>query len=156
MSLEGRSFGGCAILFRNKLLSYITPLVSCSNRFCGFKIIDSCGVSYLFVSVYMPNAFQNTAISDYLSTLGELQSFITCHCCDVVLIVGNSMLILIAETSFALFCLNLCLRIVCLLVIYLLLALLATLLKDIFFVLGSLIIFSALTLSLQRLPESLP
>ena len=87
--LEGWPFGGCAILFRNKLLPYITPLVSCSNRFCGLKIIDSGGVSYLFVSVYMPNAFQNTAISDYLSTLGELQSFITSHCCDVVLIVGD-------------------------------------------------------------------
>ena len=126
------------------MLPYITPLVSCSNRFCGLKIIDSCGVFYLVVSVYMPNAFQNTAISDYLS---KLQSFITCHCCDVVLIVGNLMLILIAETSFALFCLSLCLRIVCLLVIYLLLALLATLTKDIIVVLG-LIIFFALTLLL--------
>ena len=65
------------------------------------------------------------------------------------------MLLLIAETSFALYCLSLCLRIVCVLVIYLLSALLATLMKDIIVVLG-LITFFALTLSLRMLPVSLP
>ena len=87
-----------------------------------------------------------------LSTLGELQSFITSHCCDVVLIVEDfnvdfdcrdqlcSILSeFMSENS----------------LIYLLLALLATLMKDIIVILG-LIIFFVLTLSLRRLPESLP
>ena len=142
--LEGRPFGGCAILFHNKLLPYITPLVSCSNRFCGLKITDSCGISYLFVSVYMPNSFQNTAISDYLSTLSKLQGFITSHCCDVVLIVGDFNVDFDRRDQL---CSILSERIVCVLVIYLLSALLATLMKDIIVILG-LITFFALTLSL--------
>ena len=53
--LTGHPFGGCAILFRKSLSSCIAPLCFDSNRFCAIRLIDSCGVSYLLVCVYMPS-----------------------------------------------------------------------------------------------------
>ena len=45
--LQGRPFGGCSILYRKSLASFIYPVMSCSNRFCGVKFVDSSGLSCL-------------------------------------------------------------------------------------------------------------
>ena len=75
--LQGRPFGGCSILYRKSLASFISPLVSCSNRFCGVKFVDSCGLSHLLLCVNLPARGSSTASSEYLNTLGELQGFNT-------------------------------------------------------------------------------
>ena len=51
--LQGQPCGGCSILYRKSLSSFVSPLRSCSNRFCGVLFVDSNGVSYLLVCVYM-------------------------------------------------------------------------------------------------------
>ena len=35
---RGRPFGGCSILYRKSLSPYISPLYSCSDRFCGVRV----------------------------------------------------------------------------------------------------------------------
>ena len=52
--LMGRPYGGCAILYRKLLSPFITPLDTCSDRFCAIKLHDSCGLSILMICVYMP------------------------------------------------------------------------------------------------------
>ena len=49
---RGRPYGGCSILYRKSLSSCISPLYSCSDRFCGVRLSDSSGLSYLLVCVY--------------------------------------------------------------------------------------------------------
>ena len=87
--LQGRPYGGCSILYRNSLSSFVSRLRNCSNRFCGVLFVDFNGVSYLLVCVYMPSRGSSSACSDYLNTLGELQGFIASHHYDVLLIVGD-------------------------------------------------------------------
>ena len=45
--LRGRPYGGCSILYRKSLSLSVTPLHSCSNRFCGkgFIFSHSCDVN---------------------------------------------------------------------------------------------------------------
>ena len=52
--LVGRPYGGVSIIYRKSLMPFITPLDTCSNRFCAVKLCDSSGLSVLIVSVYMP------------------------------------------------------------------------------------------------------
>ena len=87
--LQGRPCGGCSILYRKSLSLSVTPLHSCSNRFCGLKICDSSGVSYLLICVYMPSDCGSASYSEYLNTLGELEGFIFSHSCDVNIVVGD-------------------------------------------------------------------
>ena len=44
--LSGRPFGGCSILYRRHLSLSVTPIYSCSNRFCAVKLTDSSGTSF--------------------------------------------------------------------------------------------------------------
>ena len=85
--LVGHPFGGCAILYRKSLASCITPLVSCSDRFCVLKLHSFCGSPLLFISVYTPSAAYSA--TDYLNTLCELESFIDSNPCDGVCIAGD-------------------------------------------------------------------
>ena len=87
--LRGRPYGGCSILYRKSLSLSVTPLHSCSNCFCGLKICDSSGVSYLLICVYMPSDCGIASYSEYLNTLGELDGFIFSHSCDVNIVVGD-------------------------------------------------------------------
>lgn len=87
--LSGRPFGGCSILFRNSLSPFITPLVTCSDRFCAIRICDSSGLKFLLISVYMPTEYRLSFFSEYLNTLGELEGFITSQQCDVNFVVGD-------------------------------------------------------------------
>ena len=46
------------------------------HRFCAVKLHDSCGVSVLVVSVYMPAQSYSFCFDEYLSTIGELEGFL--------------------------------------------------------------------------------
>ena len=82
--LCGRPYGGCSILYRKSFSSCITPLVTCSDRFCAIKILDSTGLSLLMVSLYMPSECTPSAFNEYLNTLGELEGFLESQQCILV------------------------------------------------------------------------
>ena len=86
---RGRPYGGCSIPYRKSLSSCISPVYSCSDRFCGVRLSDSSGLSYLLVCVYMPTYYDSDSCCLYLNTLGELEGFIASHSCDVNIIVGD-------------------------------------------------------------------
>ena len=82
--LCGRPFGGCAILYRSSLLSFVSCHDSPSKRFC----------SVTYVCVYLPsNDGSFNCHNDFLITLRELEGFIDQHTSDHLLIVGTLMLI---------------------------------------------------------------
>ena len=85
----GCPYGGCSILYRKSLSSCITPLDTNSDRFCGIKLCDLSGLSYLLICVYMPTDCGPMSYSDYLNTLGDLEGFIECHNCDAVIVAGD-------------------------------------------------------------------
>ena len=85
----GRPYGGCSILYRKSLSSCITLLQSNSDRFCGIRLCDSSGLSYLLVSVYMPTYYDPSCVNVYLNVLGELEGFIASQGCDVNIIAGD-------------------------------------------------------------------
>ena len=87
--LCGRPYGGCSILYRKSFSSCITPLVTCSDRFCAIKILDSTVLSLLMVSLYMPSECTPSAFNEYLNTLGELEGFLESQQCDVSILVGD-------------------------------------------------------------------
>ena len=87
--LMGRPYGGCAILYRKLLSPFITPLDTCSDRFCAIKLHDSCGLSILMICVYMPSDSSQHASDLYLNTLGEIEGSIGSQEFDVCLIVGD-------------------------------------------------------------------
>jgi hypothetical protein len=67
----------------------VSPVVTCSSRFCAVKIVDSNTISYLVVCVYMPGYINSSSHIDYLNTIGELKGFLDVHNYDVLLIVGD-------------------------------------------------------------------
>ena len=69
--------------------SCITLLQSNSDRFCGIRLCDSSGLSYLLVSVYMPTYYDPSCVNVYLNVLGELEGFIASQGCDVNIIAGD-------------------------------------------------------------------
>ena len=85
----GRPYGGCSILYRKSLSSCISLLQSNSDRFCGIRLCDSSGLSYLLVSVYMPTYYDPSCVDVYLNVLGELEGFIASQGCDVNIIAGD-------------------------------------------------------------------
>ena len=70
-------------------MPFITPLVTCSNRFCAVKLCDSSGLSVLIVCVYMPGVHNQNSFDTYLSVLGELAGFLDSHNYDLCLFVGD-------------------------------------------------------------------
>ena len=52
-------------IYRKSLSSCVTPLDTCSDRFCGIKLCDLTGVSYLLISVYMPTDCDPASYDDY-------------------------------------------------------------------------------------------
>ena len=87
--LHGRPFGGCAILYRQCLISSITQLKTGSNRFCAVKI-DFCGCTCLLVNVYLPTDYRSVASSAlFKDTLGELAGFVSATSYDFVVVVGD-------------------------------------------------------------------
>ena len=51
VSVSGRPYGGCSILYRKSLSSVISPLDSNSHHFCGIKMVDSMPTDYVASSV---------------------------------------------------------------------------------------------------------
>ena len=60
----GRPFGGCAIIWRQRLDASVTPIVTVCNKVCVVKIEIS-GHSIVLFNVYMPY-YNNT---DYLNIM---------------------------------------------------------------------------------------
>ena len=93
----GRPYGGCSILYR-KSLSFISPLVSYSDRYCAAKLCVPNGLSYLLICVYiMPSDNHQSSLSEYIEILGEIQSFTESHPCDTNVLVGDFMIELVVD-----------------------------------------------------------
>ena len=75
---HGRPYGGCSILYQKSLRLCVTQLDSCtgSSHFCGIRVSDLSGLSYLLISLYMPTNHGPVSYCDFLNTLGELEGFI--------------------------------------------------------------------------------
>ena len=87
--LRGRLFGGCSILYRRHLSLSVTPIYSCSNRFCAVKLTDSSGTLFSLICVCMPTESHFSSSGEYLNTLGEVKGFIDSLQCDNNIIVGD-------------------------------------------------------------------
>ena len=87
--LRGRPFGGCAILYRQNLVSSFKQVTTFSNRFCAVKIVpDNC--CCLVINVYLPTDYRSTTATDQLvDTLGELCGFISTVPHDFLIIAGD-------------------------------------------------------------------
>ncbi len=87
--LRGRPFGGCAILYRECLLSSIKQIHTSSKRFCALTI-DSCDYTCLLINVYLPTDYRSQAATEQLKdVLGEIAGFVSSTAHDFVLIAGD-------------------------------------------------------------------
>ena len=87
--LRGRPFGGCAILYRQCLVSSIKQIRTCSSCFCAVNInFRAC--CCLFVNIYLPTDYCTNASTELLKdTLGEISGFISSSTHDFVVVVGD-------------------------------------------------------------------
>ena len=87
--LNGRPFGGCAILYRDSLLGSIRQVRTSSRRFCAITI-DYCGCTCLLVNVYLPTDYRSHAATQKLKdVLGEIAGFISTIAHDSLVIAGD-------------------------------------------------------------------
>ena len=68
--LNGRPYGGCAVLWNKNMMASVTPVDTHSKRVCAVNLLIG-NFSVLICSVYMPNDSSLTN-EDYKSTCSEL------------------------------------------------------------------------------------
>lgn len=51
--IQGRPYGGCAIIWRNTLRFAVEPIACVSSRICAVKV-SSCDLSFMLFTLYMP------------------------------------------------------------------------------------------------------
>ena len=93
--LRGCPYGGCSILYHKLLSLSVTPLHSCSNHFCGLKICDSSGVSYLLICVYMPS---DCGTASYSILLVSLKVFFPIVVVLTLLLVTSMLILTVVVT----------------------------------------------------------
>ena len=87
--LRGRPFGGCAILYRQNLVSSIKQLQTCSRRFCAVSI-NSCGCICLLINLYLPTDYCSAdATERFKDVLGEIAGFISSTSHHFVVVAGD-------------------------------------------------------------------
>ncbi len=87
--LRGRPYGGCAILYRQSLVSSVKQVRTCSSRFCAVTI-DFCACTCLLVNIYLPTDYRSNAATEKLKVvLGEIAGFISSTAHDFVVIAGD-------------------------------------------------------------------
>ena len=82
--LYGRPYGGCAIIWNNKMKYKVTQVDCTSKRLCGINIAIDEGVSFVVLNVYMPcderqrgrNLDEFTALAKLLGHFADLLCFI--------------------------------------------------------------------------------
>jgi len=88
--LQGRPYGGCAILFRKSLIGSISMVSTNSKRFCAIRLSDQTGRILLIICVYLPTDYGTSFSHDeFLFVLGELEGFIHSESFDSLLIAGD-------------------------------------------------------------------
>lgn len=70
--LEGRPYGGCAILWKKSLVCKVTPVDVESKRVCAVHVSDANGLNLLMCNVYMPCDTNYGNADAYLDILAEL------------------------------------------------------------------------------------
>lgn len=71
--LEGRPYGGCAILWKKTLICKITPVELESKRLCAVHVSDDSGLDLLMRNVYLPcDTNYGNAYLDVLTELSQV------------------------------------------------------------------------------------
>ena len=87
--LQGRPFGGCAILYCQNLVSSIKQLQTCSRRFCAGSI-NACGCICLLINLYLPTDYHSAdATERFKDILGEIAGFISSTAHHFVVVGGD-------------------------------------------------------------------
>lgn len=84
--LQGRPYGGCAILWNKNLKCKVEPLQSTSKRVCGVKLLTN-NTMIVIINVYMP--CDNVDSKLFSETLNEIEYLTCCAKCDNVMICGD-------------------------------------------------------------------
>ena len=87
---QGRSYGGCAIIWHRRLLANIRPIPYESSRICAVKVERD---KYCFVlcNVYMPPAYspKEKYLDEFHSVCSDLNAIINLASCSNVIIGGD-------------------------------------------------------------------
>ena len=86
--MEGRPFGGCAMLWLKSMLCKITPIILDFKRVCAVKEVLNDNRSFILINVYMPcNAtHNNSSLYEYNQILQQISSLCFIHKCDNIVI----------------------------------------------------------------------
>ena len=88
--LNGRPFGGCAILWKNNSEFKVTPLEIKHNRICAIKI-ETLTQSILLVNVYMPcdTMCGNYNNIEFFDAISNIKTIITATDCNKIIVGGD-------------------------------------------------------------------
>ena len=73
--LEGRPYGGCAILWKSSILADVLPLSVDSRRICAVRVCSS-NWKLLLVNVYMPYENDSVSTEEFAQLLSVLDDLI--------------------------------------------------------------------------------
>ena len=76
--LQGRPFGGCAILWRKELRTDVRVIDTGSRRVCAISCISDC-YKLLFINVYMPFEDGDDNIEEFYSQLSVIENILELH-----------------------------------------------------------------------------
>jgi hypothetical protein len=86
--LQGRPYGGVAVLWRKSLSNKCKPIVLDDERLIGLDVISDQGTKYKFVCVYLPY-YHHENYDNYLFYLSKLKGFIDSSDTPFVYIFGD-------------------------------------------------------------------
>ena len=86
--LNGRPYGGVAILWHNSFKGNVTPITTESQRLCAVKITQN-GMGIILINAYMPCDTARGNDNIYQSVLNEISLLIEKANCDQIIIGGD-------------------------------------------------------------------
>ena len=84
--LVGRPYGGCCIIWQNKLRGSVTPVNCANNRICSI-IYNNNSFKLLLICVYMP--CENDNSEDYENVLNDVKGICESNNYDAVVFGGD-------------------------------------------------------------------
>ena len=89
--LVGRPFGGCAIVWRNKLNAKFTPIPTHSNRLCAGTFQLSSGFDIFILCVYLPcdDRQRGDSYLELIDTLNEMLCLKNGATANAILVAGD-------------------------------------------------------------------
>ena len=85
--LQGRPFGGCAIIWNKNIQGTVTPIDTDSTRICAIKLVLN-NLTFFVCSVYMPTESSGN-LDEFKDTIHKLGALINCVQYDAIIIGGD-------------------------------------------------------------------